>query len=104
MTAIKDIIFKGEDIYKITSTGVRTIEICKRSSLREQIKAYHKKIIEKNRGSVARSVCYKCIYLSKLTLSFRFATFALTGNLNVVTYFVCLVIANYFDAQYAMQT
>ena len=94
MTAIKDIILKGEDIYKITSTGVSPIEMCKGSPLRAEIIAYHKRINEKNKGPVARRVCSKCMYLSKLTLSFRFATLALTGNLNVVTYSVCLMVAN----------
>ena len=93
MTAIKDVILKGEYIYKKMCTGVQDIDIFEQLSLRGKIKTY----------SFERHVCYKCMYLSKLTLNFRFATFTFTDNFNVVTHFVCLVVVNYFDAQYAMQ-
>jgi len=111
MTAIKTIIYRGEDIYKETPRGLRAIEICSRLPLRAEIEAFQNNKINRDpqiiREVVTSNVFCKYVYFSKLTLNFRFAIFAWTENwivsLNVAIPFVPLVVGNYFYAQCAVQ-
>jgi len=110
MTAIKTIIYRGGDIYKETSAGLKVIEFCSRLPLRSKIEVFQ--TIETNIDNLTtgercfKNVFYKYFDFSKLTFDFRFATFVLIENwivyLIVVTLFVCLVVRHYFDVQCAM--
>ena len=93
ITAVKNIIYKGEEISKKTSIRLTPVEVSQRISLGAEMQAYFKK-----------TVCYKCINGFKFTLNFRFATIAMTENLNVVTPFAFLAEGNYMDAQFAMHS
>ena len=63
MTAVKTIISRGEDIYKKTPGGLRTIDICSRLPLRAEIEAFQ--YMEKNRDiQLNREVVTRNVFLN----------------------------------------
>jgi len=66
MTAIKTVIYRGEDIYQKTLTGLITIEICSRLPLRTEIEAFQNNEINRDlqiiREVVTSNVFCKYVY------------------------------------------